>query len=71
MSTVERAHAHLIIGVDMTLDGYYLVMDWLEVPNLRAHGLAWVVARARRRPPAWNQLDREAATLTYRVHPPR
>ena len=37
----------------LALDGYYLLMDWLEVPNLRARGLAWVVARLRRRPPRW------------------
>src|SRR5215468_5465074 len=43
----------------LALDGYYLVMDWLELPNLRARGLAWVVARLRRRPPSWRQLDRE------------
>jgi putative peptide zinc metalloprotease protein len=43
----------------LALDGYYLVMDWLEVPNLRARGLSWVVARLRRRPPAWSTLDRE------------
>jgi putative peptide zinc metalloprotease protein len=23
-------------------DGYYLLMDWLEEPNLRAHSLAWL-----------------------------
>lgn len=43
----------------LALDGYYLLMDWLEVPNLRARGLAWVLARVRRRPPAWRELDRE------------
>jgi putative peptide zinc metalloprotease protein len=43
----------------MALDGYYLLMDGLEVPNLRARGLAWVVARLRRRPPRFGQLDRE------------
>jgi putative peptide zinc metalloprotease protein len=43
----------------LALDGYYLLMDWLEVPNLRARGLAWVAARLRRRPPAWRTLDRE------------
>jgi len=43
----------------LALDGYYLVMDWLEIPNLRARGLSWVVARLRRRPPAWKRLDRE------------
>ncbi|MEV8514057.1 cyclic nucleotide-binding protein [Dactylosporangium sp. NPDC051484] len=43
----------------MALDGYYLLMDWLEVPNLRARGLAWVIARLRRRPPRFSELDRE------------
>ncbi|MEV0135264.1 cyclic nucleotide-binding protein [Dactylosporangium sp. NPDC050688] len=43
----------------MALDGYYLLMDWLEVPNLRARGLAWVLARLRRRPPRFGELDRE------------
>jgi putative peptide zinc metalloprotease protein len=43
----------------LALDGYYVVMDWLELPNLRARGLAWVVARLRRRPPSWRMLDRE------------
>ncbi|MET7394696.1 cyclic nucleotide-binding protein [Dactylosporangium sp. NPDC005572] len=43
----------------LALDGYYLLMDWLEVPNLRARGLAWVVARLRRRPPRFGDLDRE------------
>jgi putative peptide zinc metalloprotease protein len=43
----------------LALDGYYLLMDWLEIPNLRARGLAYVMARLRRRPPRWAQLDRE------------
>lgn len=43
----------------LALDGYYLLMDWLEVPNLRARGLAWVATRLRRRPPRWRALDRE------------
>jgi putative peptide zinc metalloprotease protein len=43
----------------LALDGYYLLMDWLEVPNLRGRGLSWVAARLRRRPPAWSALDRE------------
>jgi putative peptide zinc metalloprotease protein len=43
----------------LALDGYYLLMDWLEVPNLRARGLAWVAARLRRRPPRFKTLDRE------------
>nr|MDT0659251.1 cyclic nucleotide-binding protein [Micromonospora sp. DSM 115978] len=43
----------------LALDGYYLLMDWLEIPNLRARGLAFVAGRLRRRPPRWAQLDRE------------
>ncbi|WP_422771594.1 cyclic nucleotide-binding protein [Plantactinospora sp. WMMC1484] len=43
----------------LALDGYYLLMDWLEIPNLRARGLSYVLARLRRRPPRWAQLDRE------------
>ncbi|MFI5494666.1 cyclic nucleotide-binding protein [Actinoplanes sp. NPDC051859] len=43
----------------LALDGYYLLMDWLEIPNLRGRGLAWVAARLRGRPPKWNVLDRE------------
>src|SRR6185369_11043197 len=43
----------------LALDGYYLVMAWLEVPNLQARGLSWVAGRFRGRAPAWGQLDRE------------
>lgn len=43
----------------LALDGYYLLMDWLEIPNLRGRGLAWVGSRLRGRPPAWGGLDRE------------
>ncbi|OJF11553.1 cyclic nucleotide-binding protein, partial [Couchioplanes caeruleus] len=43
----------------LALDGYYLLMDWLEIPNLRGRGLAWVSSRLRGRPPAWSGLDRE------------
>lgn len=43
----------------IALDGYYLLMDWLELPNLRARGMAWVIARLRRQPPRFGQLDRE------------
>lgn len=32
----------------MTLDGYYMFMDWLEVPGLRAKGMAFTVAAVRR-----------------------
>jgi putative peptide zinc metalloprotease protein len=47
----------------LALDGYYLLMDWVEIPNLRTRGLAWVVARLRRRPPAWSTLDREGRLI--------
>ena len=43
----------------LALDGYYLLMDWLEIPNLRGRGLAWVAGRLRGRPPSWAGLDRE------------
>ena len=43
----------------LALDGYYLLMDWLEIPNLRARGIAWVTSRLRGRPPAWGGLDIE------------
>ncbi|HEU5108558.1 MAG TPA: cyclic nucleotide-binding protein, partial [Micromonosporaceae bacterium] len=43
----------------LALDGYYLLMDWLEIPNLRGRGLAWVSSRLRGRPPKWAGLDRE------------
>jgi putative peptide zinc metalloprotease protein len=69
----------------LALDGYYLLMDWLEVPNLRARGLAWVRARLR---PRWRELDGEgrlialygvlavlwlaiAANLAYRIYADR
>ncbi len=45
------------------LDGYHLLMDWLEIPNLRARGLAWVSARLRGRPPRWSGLDREGRII--------
>ncbi len=43
----------------LALDGYYLLMDWLEIPNLRARGISWVTSRLRGRPPAWGGLDIE------------
>src|SRR4029078_9850891 len=33
----------------LALDGYYLLMDWLEIPNLRARGVAWGTRRGRPR----------------------
>jgi putative peptide zinc metalloprotease protein len=47
----------------MALDGYYLLMDAIEVPNLRARGLAWVSARLRRKPPRFKQLDGEGRLI--------
>jgi putative peptide zinc metalloprotease protein len=47
----------------LALDGYYLLMDWLEIPNLRGRGLAWVASRLRGRPPAWGGLDREGRII--------
>ena len=43
----------------MALDGYYLLMDWFEVPNLRARGIAFIVLTFRLRRPKWSTLDRE------------
>jgi putative peptide zinc metalloprotease protein len=47
----------------LALDGYYLLMDWLEIPNLRARGLTWVLAQLRRRPPGFGALDREGRLI--------
>jgi putative peptide zinc metalloprotease protein len=47
----------------IALDGYYLLMDWLEVPNLRARALAWVGARLRRKPPKFRELDGEGRLI--------
>jgi putative peptide zinc metalloprotease protein len=47
----------------LALDGYYLLMDWLEIPNLRARGLSWVSARLRGRPPRWTALDGEGRII--------
>jgi putative peptide zinc metalloprotease protein len=43
----------------LALDGYYLLMDWLEVPNLRSRGIAYILLTFRLRRPAWSTLDRE------------
>jgi putative peptide zinc metalloprotease protein len=47
----------------LALDGYYLLMDWVEVPNLRARAMAWIGARLRRRPPRFGELDREGRII--------
>ena len=47
----------------LALDGYYLLMDWLEIPDLRARALSWVSGRLRGRPPRWSALDREGRII--------
>ncbi|GIJ47008.1 hypothetical protein Val02_38940 [Virgisporangium aliadipatigenens] len=47
----------------IALDGYYLLMDWLEIPNLRSRALAWVGARLRRKPPKFRELDGEGRLI--------
>jgi putative peptide zinc metalloprotease protein len=47
----------------LALDGYYLLMDWLEIPNLRARGISWVTGRLRGRPPRWAGLDIEGKII--------
>ncbi|WP_229071353.1 cyclic nucleotide-binding protein [Actinoplanes sp. DH11] len=47
----------------LPLDGHYLLMDWLEVPDLRARALSWLSGRLRRRGPRWSALDREGRLL--------
>ncbi|WP_255657713.1 cyclic nucleotide-binding protein [Actinoplanes sp. L3-i22] len=47
----------------LPLDGQYLLMDWLEIPDLRARGLAWISGRLRRRGPRWSVLDREGRLI--------
>ena len=42
----------------MALDGYYLLMDWVEVPNLRTRAVGFL-ARSVRHRPRWGGLERE------------
>jgi putative peptide zinc metalloprotease protein len=44
-------------------DGHYLLMDWLEIPRLRARGLSWAGGRLRGRGPRWSTLDREGRLI--------
>lgn len=48
----------------LSLDGYYLLMDWLEIPNLRARGLATFVGNLRRRRLGWQGLAGEDRLVT-------
>ncbi|WP_328462015.1 cyclic nucleotide-binding protein [Actinoplanes sp. NBC_00393] len=52
-------HVFFNLSPLLPLDGQYLLMDWLEIPDLRARGLSWVSGRLRRRGPRWSNLDRE------------
>ncbi len=47
----------------LPLDGHYLLMDWLEIPNVRARALTWVSGRLRGRSPGWSALDREGRLI--------
>jgi putative peptide zinc metalloprotease protein len=71
LAFVWYLHALFNLSPLLPLDGYYLLMDWLEVPHLRARGIAWVGARLRLirprpagvRPPAWSRLDGEGRLI--------
>ncbi|WP_430780979.1 cyclic nucleotide-binding protein [Actinoplanes sp. G11-F43] len=52
-------HTFFNLSPLLPLDGKYLLMDWLEIPDVRARGLAWLGGRLRRRGPRWRALDRE------------
>ncbi|MEU4619006.1 cyclic nucleotide-binding protein [Actinoplanes sp. NPDC023801] len=52
-------HTFFNLSPLLPLDGKYLLMDWLEIPDVRARGLAWTAGRLRRRGPRWRMLDRE------------
>jgi putative peptide zinc metalloprotease protein len=56
-------HTFFNLSPLLPLDGQYLLMDWLEIPDLRARGLAWLGGRWRRRGPRWSALDREGRLI--------
>jgi putative peptide zinc metalloprotease protein len=56
-------HTFFNLSPLLPLDGQYLLMDWLEIPDLRARGLAWLGGRLRRRGPRWSTLDREGRLI--------
>ncbi|GAA4592665.1 putative peptide zinc metalloprotease protein [Actinoplanes octamycinicus] len=56
-------HAFFNLSPLLPLDGQYLLMDWLEIPDLRARGLSWLGGRLRRRGPRWSTLDREGRLI--------
>ncbi|GGN02944.1 putative peptide zinc metalloprotease protein [Actinoplanes campanulatus] len=52
-------HTFFNLSPLLPLDGKYLLMDWLEIPDVRARALSWMGGRLRRRGPGWKALDRE------------
>ncbi|HWS37816.1 MAG TPA: cyclic nucleotide-binding protein [Actinoplanes sp.] len=52
-------HTFFNLSPLLPMDGKYLLMDWLEIPDVRARGLSWLGGRLRRRSPRWRSLDRE------------
>ncbi|MEU4428389.1 cyclic nucleotide-binding protein, partial [Actinoplanes sp. NPDC024001] len=52
-------HVFFNLSPLLPLDGQYLLMDWLEIPDVRARALSWLSGRLRRRGPRWSKLDRE------------
>ncbi|MEU4687611.1 cyclic nucleotide-binding protein [Actinoplanes sp. NPDC023714] len=52
-------HTFFNLSPLLPLDGHYLLMDWLEIPDLRARALSWLAGRLRRRGPRFSALDRE------------
>ncbi|GAA4956568.1 cyclic nucleotide-binding protein [Actinoplanes utahensis] len=52
-------HTFFNLSPLLPLDGKYLLMDWLEIPDVRARSLSWMGGRLRRRGPRWKRLDQE------------
>jgi putative peptide zinc metalloprotease protein len=52
-------HTFFNLSPLLPLDGHYLLMDWLEIPDLRARALSWLSGRLRRRGPRFSALDTE------------
>ncbi|GIF10691.1 cyclic nucleotide-binding protein [Actinoplanes teichomyceticus] len=56
-------HTFFNLSPLLPLDGQYLLMDWLEIPDLRSRALAWLGGRLRRRGTRWSALDREGRLI--------
>ena len=52
-------HTFFNLSPLLPMDGKYLLMDWLEIPDVRARSLSWMGGRLRLRGPGWRRLDRE------------